>query len=362
MKEHNLNTLSLEGLGINSKKRVLWIDYAKFIGIFLVVFGHQALPDTWGGTVFAFHMPLFFFISGFLFSFKKYNKYSVFFKKRIIQLIVPYFIFNVITYIFWLFIGRKFGADSTRVISIYTPVIGIFYGNGIKDYLVHGIALWFLPCLFVTENIFFMVFKNKTVKTKWFLLACIALLGYLDYKYNPIRLPWSFDVAVVATTIYGVGNLTKDIINKLMNLKTLVLAFVFVISTLLLLYIASINLVVNMNNNNYGNYLLFLLGAFSGVISVFSLSRILEISFGKVNFVEYIAQNTLVIIAFQFIAMSSIKGFMYYCLKYPLSILDGNVLLGFAITISVIIILVPVMYLSNKYLPIMVGKDKKYII
>jgi len=60
-----------------TKQRVQWVDYAKGIGIFLVVFGHTLRGlvnssiletstivvsiDQW---IYSFHMPLFFYLSG----------------------------------------------------------------------------------------------------------------------------------------------------------------------------------------------------------------------------------------------------------------------------------------------------------
>ena len=47
------------------KKRVEWIDIAKFLGIFAIYLGH--FGDSAGHAftfVFAFHVPLFFFLSG----------------------------------------------------------------------------------------------------------------------------------------------------------------------------------------------------------------------------------------------------------------------------------------------------------
>lgn len=58
------------------KKDIVWLDFARVIGIGLVVFGHalQRFPefeDSEGlkqvyGYIYLFHMPLFFVISGFL--------------------------------------------------------------------------------------------------------------------------------------------------------------------------------------------------------------------------------------------------------------------------------------------------------
>ena len=64
------------------QERNVWVDYAKAIGIILVVYGHVArgvfnagLPMDEGefvlvdSIIYSFHMPLFFFLSGLFFRF-----------------------------------------------------------------------------------------------------------------------------------------------------------------------------------------------------------------------------------------------------------------------------------------------------
>lgn len=47
-----------------TKQRDAVVDIAKGIGILLVVYGH--LKNPFNPFIYAFHMPLFFFLSGFL--------------------------------------------------------------------------------------------------------------------------------------------------------------------------------------------------------------------------------------------------------------------------------------------------------
>lgn len=87
------------------KNRIASIDIAKGIGIISVVLGHllgegQYLRDF----IYAFHMPLFFIISGFLFHNKKFiNSLKTLFK----TLYIPYFfiiIFDSLIYILYIYI------------------------------------------------------------------------------------------------------------------------------------------------------------------------------------------------------------------------------------------------------------------
>jgi len=59
-------------------KRIEWADTLKAIGIFFVVLGHNVLPAEMYKYIFSFHVPLFFFISGYLFFPEKFRNFSDF--------------------------------------------------------------------------------------------------------------------------------------------------------------------------------------------------------------------------------------------------------------------------------------------
>lgn len=48
-------------------EREKYIDYAKGIGIILVILGHVSVPNPIITYIFSFHMPLFIFLSGMVF-------------------------------------------------------------------------------------------------------------------------------------------------------------------------------------------------------------------------------------------------------------------------------------------------------
>lgn len=50
------------------KERLHWLDYSKAIGMYLVVLGHVIKDNSQllKVIIYSFHMPLFFFLSGFL--------------------------------------------------------------------------------------------------------------------------------------------------------------------------------------------------------------------------------------------------------------------------------------------------------
>lgn len=83
--------------------RILYIDFAKAIAIVLVVIGHY-IPinhPIWYGemreVIYGFHMPLFMFASGFVYSATvRKEPYTAFIVRKIKRLMVPYFVVSVI--------------------------------------------------------------------------------------------------------------------------------------------------------------------------------------------------------------------------------------------------------------------------
>ena len=50
-----------------SLKRLQYLDLAKAVGMLCVLIGHSFISEKINTVIYAFHMPLFFFIAGFLF-------------------------------------------------------------------------------------------------------------------------------------------------------------------------------------------------------------------------------------------------------------------------------------------------------
>lgn len=85
---------------MNEKKRIEWIDYAKVVGIWLVVLGHilntgRPIEYELHTIIYSYHMPFFFLVSGLLFS-TKGMAFGQFAWTKIKSLIVPYILLNML--------------------------------------------------------------------------------------------------------------------------------------------------------------------------------------------------------------------------------------------------------------------------
>lgn len=85
-----------------TRERLIFIDYCKAIAIVLVFLGHSksAIGGECQDVIYAFHMPLFFFVSGFLF--KKMSWREQLCKLRD-GLIIPSLFFILFSYILSMF-------------------------------------------------------------------------------------------------------------------------------------------------------------------------------------------------------------------------------------------------------------------
>lgn len=338
-----------------SKKRILWIDYAKFICICAVVLAHQTDRISWVNFISVFALPTFFFLSGLLFSFKKFDSYNKFLKKRIKQLVVPYFLLNLITYALWLAFFRNFDTYFATDDPWYTPFFGIFYGNGTNDNLIHCLASWFIICLFVVENIYFFLFRN--IKRRW--VACVVVFAIcmfciFDRRYDPIRWPWSLNVAFVGVIFYAIGNQFKTDVSKLLEINWRGLALISSCCLGAIYYITSINY-ADMNDNEYQNLPLFIFGAFIGILFILSLSQVLTGLIGEVSLFLYIGQNTLIILAFHLMAMSLVRRFFLSIFELSSGMTIHNAYLSLPVVASTVILCIPIIHLFNRYLPMTVG-------
>ena len=148
------------------KTRNTVIAFMQTFGIILVVIGHsfyERMPNPVASWIYSFHMPLFFYISGFLFcsSCKRRNipidEIPLFGKDSIIvskaqRLLVPYLFISTIAF----YLKNLFSNLAVRPIDgtfdEYFLMLFFPYSNVICFY-------WFLPCLFLVFLFFVIIAK-----------------------------------------------------------------------------------------------------------------------------------------------------------------------------------------------------------
>lgn len=202
-------------------KRFDYIDYAKGLGMLCVIWGHIMYAGLSARVVYAFHIPLFFFLSGMVFSKDRYDGVITFLKRRVSSLLIPYAIFSVLTWAFWVFFLR---ISHQPMDECWKPLLETLLARGSEGYLVHNVPLWFVPCLFVVELLYFFM-RNCSVAVRVALSLLFALAGCLmvrgEWSYDFTTLPWSIDVALMAIPFYALGNVLVERVDGLHAVEVL---------------------------------------------------------------------------------------------------------------------------------------------
>lgn len=171
--------------------RANYIDALKGLGIYLVILGHIANP--FNTLIYAFHMPLFFFIAGF---FIKYERPPLeFIKSEMRALLLPYLGFMALalitTYAKCLLLSRPFSWEA--------QLKGALFYMDFAHLDNYGFILWFLPALFVARVFSYYVLRLAFCKAFWLRCLGFALflgviyLAHEHYFYNALQIH-GFDI------------------------------------------------------------------------------------------------------------------------------------------------------------------------
>jgi len=156
----------------------------QFWGVFLVVLGHSMpYKDMTVGWellfkwIYAFHMPLFFSMSGYLYNygFSKYEKGGgkKFIIKKIKRLVIPFIFLNAATlpvkFFLESFTYRPLGNSWYDLISCFLYLDKIPIGN-----------LWFVIVLFHVFIVFHFLIPKPIIKKHLLMLPAFLLLNYVS--------------------------------------------------------------------------------------------------------------------------------------------------------------------------------------
>ena len=177
---------------MTGSKRLEYIDIAKGIGMIMVVLGHiRILPDLVYRIIFSVHMPLFFILSGYCFTFRPEEKIRTFFKKNARQLLLPYFLTSCIIVILKVIVALIQGYDILKTLEGWW--LTIIYGSGaripgqLEDLLIPIGAIWFLLALFIGRMLLKCILYSR-VPWLWSLILFFAGYVTADYFWFPFSI------------------------------------------------------------------------------------------------------------------------------------------------------------------------------
>jgi len=357
--------LILQTGGLTAKDRICWIDTLRALAILLMVFAHtnHAEADIEGVVIYiySFHIPLFFFVSGFTFYPERYRGPKEFITRKISTLLIPYFFFSFLGYGLFLITDYPHLSFSSFCDSLFK----IVYADTDLLSFAYDSPLWFLPCLFLVEmEFYFISFLKKGSQ-----IGVIIFLVVLGFVFGPRfrYVPWTAAASCVALLFYWFGFFLKDKIPTLNNpSKRILIAFGFIISAVF----CYLNGPVSMAIDGYGNPFYFLLSALGGIIYVTLL-----ITYTRPNrILTTLGMNTIIIFglhgALLFFVIPKGEALINLTVLYsiipltkvvwlnPVIIILNNFFISLLLTlvqIGIIFLLIP---LFNTYLYFFLGRKK----
>jgi len=196
-------------------------DIVKGIGIILVVVGHFCWDLT--QFIYLFHLPLFFFVSGYLYNEDKYgdNPYLNVAARLKSSWMKYVFIFWVLIWTHNLWIDLKIAwvyPGTYGIADIAREMVEALFGQGGESF---GITLWFVPVSVIATCLLGFVvsfsrkvesvLQKKNVKylVQFVILLCCTLLGYYLEKQK-VALPAESQVSLVIMPFLWVGYLLRN--------------------------------------------------------------------------------------------------------------------------------------------------------
>ena len=285
------------------KQRIEWLDMAKGYGIILVVIGHCDMPDL-PIYIFAFHIPLFFFLSGFLFSLKA--NFKSFIETKYKRIIIPYICLSIPMALFTLlFYNNGFSFDLEDI------------WKEVSCFIIQKrhTTLWYLSTLLVLNFIMYPIIRYiNGPLLKVFILLCLCLSGLFLWQFNIKALPWNIDAALVVIPFFYAGYLFKGQLygekikkaNKLLVYST-ILVLGIVVGVLNHMNCYASGKMVDIFNSRFNNEWLTYIVATLGIFMVILLSMC-----HQNRIISYIGRNSLLYFAWHQTIILPFLSYVYY--------------------------------------------------
>lgn len=328
-------------------KKLNYIDITKGFAILIMILSHSIgdknIIKTW---ISSFNMPLFFVISVFLSAHKHIEKYEIknIIKNKLLKLMIPYVVFSICLTIFYC---------SLRYIS-GENVLECLYNNLKRIIVLKGLdSLWFIPCLFIAEIVFYLIliyFGNKIAYMSSIIIYFICSNLGNNIAFQFLEVLFRSGVAIVFI-VFG------HMIYKYIKEKDFSY-FSIIIINFVNLFIFKFNGFVGLGAFRLNNIYLFLICGITGSLGIILLAKRLDDA--NLKLLKFLGLNTMVILCTHNIIIEIIR-----LLDYKLF---GNILLkynmygSFLLCGIIVLIEIPIILVCNKYFYYLFGKKKQVLI
>lgn len=319
-----------------------WIDWAKALGILLVVMGHSNYSQAdINPMIFMVHMPLFFVASGYLYKTNKSIREIT--RSNIRTLLIPYALFNLIYLIYLSATStakQYIGGDGEWQSAVIEPLYNTAFG--IPGNLLCG-PTWFLLALIWCKYIVYG-FERGGVYLRYSILLLWAIALILIQVYFP-ESPLSFNGGITGCIWFGVGYYSRKYSDSI-HLNKWIWYFAIPVTFAICLHICRLQGNCNYLNGNIRG-VIGMIGTAAGLISYYGICNLLD----KVQsrWIAKVSQASIVIMCLHMLIMPNLQKLTHY--QYHI----GITLLG---DVAIVLVLTAIFPLLKKYFPALIGYRK----
>ncbi len=325
---------------IENEEREKDIDFLRGVGIVFMIMGHTGCGNGMLPHFFhAFHMPMFFLISGLLW---KKQKTQTFLKKRIRTLLLPYICFGSIALLICWFCG-----DVTN-----KQIYAVFWYNT-NNFPIVG-ALWFLTAFFIAQMTMHLICKLFRHESRRALSVFMITMGGYLASINGVRLPYAIPQGCIGLGFVYIGYVIKKygLVEKFCQYKK---SIALIASILIILSIFS-NGYVDMRCSKYANVFLFFINAVAATMEGLYWSKYIVDYYGEKcisKHIIWIGQNSIIYLVLNQIVIMFVKKIIK---RIPF-IYNNLFIYALAVYVSIFVLLYILSVLfNNTPLKILVGK------
>ncbi|MBA4267492.1 MAG: hypothetical protein C0453_20660, partial [Comamonadaceae bacterium] len=233
--------------------------------------------------------------------------------------------------------------------GLWPPFAGIFYGTIGEGRIING-PVWFVMALFWTFLLGYVINTHlRSEALKWIAVLVISGLGLAIADRH--TLPFSGVAALSALVFFQAGYWFKnnDPLRAIGNDKRwLIFALLFAISLF-----SQLNGFVGFGEGIVGNPAWFLLFAFVGTAMVVLLVQLADHHCGWLAFV---GRYSLSIMLIHMLIIKSVKVLLTGALGTSMQVIDNDVGLGLLVFGLASLMLLPAVFVMERYLPYTLGK------
>ena len=320
---------------MSNLKRLKYIDFIKGVAIICIIFGHLGIGAI-NRIVYTFHVPVFFFITGYLTNTE--TDFLSFIKKKTKKLIIPYFLTCITIILFAGLINMFFTKEGSTPEIMNSWIKASLYGSGAnytKPFHIKMIgAIWFLLASFFGQVFMYVIYKARE-NVRPLLVIGLFLFGFYSHTFL-FQFPLSVQEGMCSTLFIYAGYIYRKF--KLQIDNNRIKKYVFVLSLVMwirfILFFTSFYVV----ECNFGNGLIDIISSLCACYCVLETAVLSKSLIEKKNVLAdkicFFGEISLIILC---VHLTEMNIFPY---KYVLSGLTGMTFKIVKLLLKLIIIFV----------------------